>query len=177
MSAVTAWIEAARDARIGAEIEAIYERIGADVAREGPACWASGRCCNFERAGHLLFVTGLEAAFTVERAGWPAPPPAPPSPARAVGVLVALEVLVPDPAVASSGAGACPFQTANRCDAHAARPLGCRVYFCDREAQQWQRELSERGLGEIRDLHAQSSIPYEYAEWRGLLARIRAEQK
>jgi hypothetical protein len=53
---------------------------------------------------------------------------------------------------------------------HAIRPLGCRIYFCDRSAQDWQHELSERLIADIRGLHDRHGVEYRYAEWRGLLA-------
>jgi len=56
------------------------------------------------------------------------------------------------------------------CGVHAIKPLGCRVYFCDRSAQTWQHDLSERLLGMIRELHQRHAIEYRYGEWRQMLA-------
>jgi Fe-S-cluster containining protein len=148
-----AWLAAAADEKIAAELEAVYAYIAAAVESRGPACWASGRCCNFERAGHRLYVTGLEAAYTARRAG------------RGVS---AAEI------EAARAAGGCPFQEGNLCGVHAARPLGCRVYFCDRSAEEWQRELTERALAMVRGIHDRHGIEYRYAEWRGLLEVIAA---
>jgi Fe-S-cluster containining protein len=64
----------------------------------------------------------------------------------------------------------CPFQVSNLCSVHSIKPLGCRVYFCDRSAQQWQQELSERSLQEIRAIHDEHGIPYRYGEWRSMLS-------
>lgn len=71
--------------------------------------------------------------------------------------------------------GGCPFQLANLCGAHAIKPLGCRLYFCDRGAQQWQQDLSERLLAELRDLHDRAGVPYRYGEWRSMLEMVVAE--
>src|SRR5262249_48817981 len=60
--------------------------------------------------------------------------------------------------------GGCPFQLANLCGVHAIKPLGCRVYFCDRSAQRWQQELSESMLAQIRATHARHAIAYRCAE-------------
>ena len=59
------WLAAARDPAVRGELDAVYLDISEQIEARGPACWASGRCCNFEKAGHLLYVTGLEAAYTV----------------------------------------------------------------------------------------------------------------
>jgi Fe-S-cluster containining protein len=67
--------------------------------------------------------------------------------------------------------GDCPYLEGNLCGAHGTKPLGCRVYFCDATAQDWQHELTERALRDIRALHEQFSVPYVYDEWRRQLAR------
>lgn len=163
--ACRAWLRAAADGRVASALEAVYDAIGEEVRSRGPACWASGRCCAFERAGHRLYVTGLEAAYTFLRAG-ACGTPGVATPGR--GVVTLAQV------ASAHAAGGCPYQDGHLCGAHAARPLGCRVYFCDRSAQAWQRELSERMLGAVRGLHDAHAVPYEYAEWRGLLARLAA---
>jgi Fe-S-cluster containining protein len=70
--------------------------------------------------------------------------------------------------------GGCPFQVRNLCGVHAIKPLGCRVYFCDKSAQAWQGELSERLLGEIRGIHDRFAVPYRYGEWRAMLGMFHA---
>jgi Fe-S-cluster containining protein len=143
------WRRAARDGAVSAELEAIYAMLADQIAARGPACWASGRCCNFDAAGHRLYVTGLEAAYAMT---------------RPESTLTEAEI------EAARAGGGCPFQRENLCGIHAIKPMGCRVYFCDASAQQWQHDLSERMLGMIRGLHERHGIEYVYAEWRGLLA-------
>lgn len=147
------WLEAGANPVIAGALEAVYAEVARQIERRGPACWASGRCCNFEQAGHRLYVTGLEAAYTLARA------PA--------------ELRVTMTGIAGARArGGCPFQSGNLCGVHAIKPLGCRVYFCDRSAQAWQQELSERMLGEIRGLHDRFRVEYRYGEWRSMLEAI-----
>ncbi|MBL8989975.1 MAG: hypothetical protein JNJ48_00180 [Phycisphaerae bacterium] len=147
------WLAAASDPAVAEELEAIYAMIADAVSARGPACWASGRCCNFERAGHRLYTTGLEAAYTVARAG--------PESALTEGSIVAARAV-----------GGCPFQRDNLCGLHAVRPIGCRVYFCDRSAERWQQDLSERAIALVRSLHDRHGLPYRYAEWRDLLSML-----
>lgn len=144
------WRAAAASDAVRADLETVYAHVADEIARRGPACWASGRCCNFDRTGHRLYVTGLEAAYCALGAGEP--------------TLSAIE--------GARAAGGCPFQVRNLCGAHAAKPLGCRVYFCDRGAQSWQRSLSEAALRDIRSIHERHDIPYRYGEWRDMLALL-----
>lgn len=143
------WLAAIARPPLARGLESIYEHAAREIDSRAPACWASGRCCNFERTGHRLYVTGLEAAYTLSRA------PATPS-------LADLNH--------ARARGGCPFQESNLCGVHAIKPLGCRLYFCDRTAQSWQHELSERLLADIRALHESHAITYRYAEWRAMLS-------
>ena len=140
------WRNAISDPAIAAELEGVYAYIAAAVESRGPACWASGRCCNFERTGHRLYVTGLETAYALRGA-----------------------TLTDDSLAGAVANGTGPFQVGNLCGIHTIKPLGCRVYFCDRSAQRWQEELSESMLLKLRSLHDRPQIEYRYGEWRGML--------
>jgi Fe-S-cluster containining protein len=154
---IALWRRAIEDGAIVSELEGIYAQVGAEIEARGPACWASGRCCNFEKVGHRLYTTGLEAAYTLRM--------------TSLGRNLTRERV--DGALTRGG---CPFQEKNLCGVHPGRPLGCRVFFCDRSAQVWQHELSERGLGLIRGLHDRHGVPYLYAEWRYLLGEMVGER-
>ena len=171
---VSGWIAAGGGDGVRAELEAVYAAAAGEIAARGPACWASGRCCNFEKTGHLLYVTGLEAAYTV----WKLREDRRVRDGEEQTVVSSLHSL---PVVmrgrATPAAGACPFQEGNLCTVHAIKPLGCRVYFCDRSAQEWQHELSERLLAEIRAIHERHGIEYRYGEWRGMLGQFEAFTK
>jgi hypothetical protein len=54
-----------------ADLCALYEQVDAEVARLGPVCQLSGRCCRFKEYGHTLFVSTLEAQHLMQNA--PAP--------------------------------------------------------------------------------------------------------
>lgn len=144
------WRAAALEPGIAAELEAVYAYVAAAVEARGPACWASGRCCHFEKAGHRLYVTGLEAAYALARTD-----------AVTAGALAE-----------ARARGGCPLQAANLCGAHAVRPLGCRVYFCDRSAHEWQRTLSEKAIAQVRAVHDRHGVPYRYGEWRDMLGML-----
>lgn len=184
------------------ELAGLFERAKQAISQRGPACWASGRCCNFAKAGHRLYVTGLEAAWTVSRlpqAQAPAPHDSDSAGSTGSTTSIPLPVLRAEPqgfgqAHASSplhpqpssappllthdsialarARGDCPFLIANACSVHEIKPLACRVYFCDAEAQTWQHVLSEELHDGLRALHERFDIPYRYAEWRDLLTLL-----
>ena len=145
-----AWLDAVRDPGVTAELEAVYADVARAIEERGPVCRASGRCCNFERWGHRLYVTGLEAAYTLTRLG---------TDQAVSGADVA----------AARARGGCPFQSGTLCSVHGIKPLGCRTYYCDPTARDWQEVLTERSLGEIRAIHEHHEIPYRYGEWRDML--------
>lgn len=159
-----AWLAAAASPEVSGALESIFAEAAAAIAARGPACWASGRCCNFEAAGHRLYTTGLEAAYTVSRLAVSG------GSGAAAGVGGRSLSL---PQIAGARArGGCPFQELHLCGVHAIKPVACRVYFCDRTAQEWQMELAERLHERVRGLHEAHGIPYLYAEWRGLLEMV-----
>jgi Fe-S-cluster containining protein len=147
---VAGWVRAVNDAGVVADLLAVFASVTDEVTKRGPVCWASGRCCNFKQTGHLLYVTGLEAAFTLVRCGGPGK----------------------ERLAAAVASGGCPFQVMNLCGVHGEKPLGCRLFFCDRTAQEWQNEVYERLLGDLRSLHARHGVEYRYGEWRGMLGSV-----
>ena len=46
---------------------ALYEELDAEVARLGPVCQLSGRCCRFKEYGHTLFVSTPEVQLLLEQ--------------------------------------------------------------------------------------------------------------
>lgn len=142
------WLHAVRRPEVARALEAVYVMISDAIQARAPVCDASGRCCNFKKHGHLLYVTGLEAAYLVAHR---------PERHSIHDVEEALE------------RGDCPFLIGTLCDAHTIKPSGCRIYFCDPSAQDWQHGIYERASKMIRDLHDRFDIEYRYAEWRSLL--------
>src|SRR5205085_12556308 len=101
-------------------IEVLYQQLQDAIDLRRPVCIASGRCCRFEEYGHRLFVTTAELAAFVHGFESSDRPPA------------------LDAAVYEWNGTGCPFQLAKLCGVHALRPFGCRIFFCDPAATQWQ---------------------------------------
>jgi Fe-S-cluster containining protein len=164
------WLTALADPQIAAELESIYARAAAAIEARKPVCVSSGRCCHFDAYGHRLYVTGLEAAYTLSRS----------SPAAlgggggggeadAGGGRIPLPILTSDSLSAAHATGSCPFLDGTLCSVHTIKPLACRTFYCDPTAQEWQQELTERLLGQLRALHERHNIEYRYGEWRSML--------
>jgi hypothetical protein len=116
-------------------LQALYVALDADVAAAGPICQLSGRCCRFKEYGHTLFISRPEAE-----------------------VLLAEGI----PANATIDAATCPFQIDGLCTARDRRPLGCRVYYCDARYSGTGAALSERYIKRLKELHAETDVPWEY---------------
>ena len=141
------WRHAVARPEVAEDLRALFADAAREIEQRAPVCWASGRCCNFAKTGHRLFVTGLEAAYTIAHAHAP--------------TGAALD--------AAEASGGCPYQAANLCGVHLDKPLGCRLYFCDRSVQEWQHDLYERLMLVLRALHDRHRIEYRYGEWRQML--------
>ena len=137
-----------------AQLEALYGEIEARQAGHG--CPASTECCRFGVTGREPYVTSIELDHLLrelaKRGGrLPAKRPAP------------LEPEAPQPSESRRSRlpvvrdeGVCPLLGADgRCVVYAARPLGCRTFFCERattpdavaqrELNAWVRVVKELG--------------------------------
>jgi Fe-S-cluster containining protein len=126
------------------KIRALYADLQVEIDRRQPLCVMSGRCCRFDEYGHRLYVTTAELAV----------------------FMAELAEMQPMPVGPGGGPGGCPFQTGKICRVHLIRPMGCRLFFCDPTATEWQQAVYERFHARLKVLHEELSIPYSYVEWR-----------
>lgn len=138
--------ELAQDAGFRSAMTRFYERLEARIATHHPVCRNRGLCCRFDDFGHKLYVTPAELAFFL-------------------GTVEATKAVADE-------ADACPYQMNGLCGARAARPMACRIFFCESAGQGWQEDLTESALAELRRLHARFGLPYVYAEWRHALSQL-----
>ncbi len=124
----------------------VYGALDARVAGRVPVCINRGDCCRFAAFGHKLFVTPVELAY-----------------------FVALRGPAPD---GGGERGTCPYHREGRCEARDARPMGCRVFYCDPASQGWQPDETEATLLAIKELHRRFNVPYAYVEWLGALGEL-----
>ena len=124
-------------------LRGVYDAAARDLAaRPGLFCELSGRCCRFREADHRLYLTRLEYEEMVRGGGE--------RPARADG--------------------ACPWLEEGLCANREGRALACRTYFCSDEAG--AAEVTERWHGEIRRLHEETGLAYEYGPLESFLPEV-----
>ena len=133
-----------------AAVQALYTDVQSEIDARRPLCTISGRCCRFEDFGHRLYVTTLELAAFLHQFR---------SESR------------PNPLTTWDQTG-CPFQLNKLCTAHPFRPFGCRIFFCDATATDWQQTQYERFHARLKHLHDTLEVPYFYVEWRQALRAL-----
>ena len=120
------------------ELRRLYQDVDQAVSDLNPTCALSGRCCRFREYGHSLFLSAAEAVFLAD--------------------------LAPRPTRDLDAGESCPWQDAHgRCAAREARPLGCRVYFCDPLYEEHAPKLSETFLNRLKRLADERDWPWHYA--------------
>jgi len=141
---VAAIRDASRHAEITEAMRRFYDETDRLIAARKPVCWNRGLCCRFGEFGHRLFVTPLEAAAYLAGVGTPPP-------------------LHED---------VCPHARLGRCEVRPYRPLGCRIFYCDPSASDWQGPLTEQRLTCLRRWHERFRVPYVYADWMAMLRAL-----
>jgi Fe-S-cluster containining protein len=127
-------------------LQGVYAEVESEVARLAPVCEISGRCCRFEEYGHTLFLSAPEFALLLADA---------PKASRPL-----------------DGGATCPWQdNRGRCSARGARPLGCRIYFCDPAYQPMSPEIAEEGISRLKKLVDELRLPWDYAPLHNHLRR------
>lgn len=158
-------LSAAGRADVREALRGVYLDVTDAVMRRKPRCSTSGDCCHFDRFGHRLFVTTIEVAVFLEQL------PVLTAPVPAASARRQLQLLTPPRADPPPGEG-CVFQVGGLCSVHAIRPFGCRIFFCDPTAADWQREHYERFHARLKRLHDELGVEYAYVEWRQALSAV-----
>jgi hypothetical protein len=132
------------------QLQTLYRELDVALVQAAPVCALSGRCCRFREYGHTLFLSRPEADLLIADA--------------------------PPPARELDSGETCPWQDAGgRCTARSARPLGCRVYFCEPSFEALAPALSERFIARLKQLARDHEWTWDYAPLHDHLHRARAE--
>jgi len=137
-----------KDAAFVAAVRGLYASLDRRIASHGAVCTNRGACCKFAKYDHSLFVTPVELAYFLAEAG----------------------------TAIVSGDDACPYQQGGRCTVRRARPMGCRIFFCDVASQGWQPPETESTLGAIKGVHERFELAYAYVEWLAALDQLKNSQ-
>ena len=100
-------------------------------------CKACGRCCDFGKFDHLLFVTTPELIFLKEN-------------------------LKPQK-IKTMPTSICPYNEKGRCTIYPLRFAGCRIFFCKGDSD-FQNRLSESAVSRFKSLCTEFNIPYIYSD-------------
>jgi Fe-S-cluster containining protein len=124
--------------KVGQIYDWLNEQIEAD--RNPAFCKACGRCCDFAKFDHLLFVTTPELIFLKEN-------------------------LKPQK-IKTMPAAVCPYNEKGRCTIYPLRFAGCRIFFCNPPAadKDFQSRLSESAVSRFKSLCTEFNISYIYSD-------------
>lgn len=119
-------------------LEQVYAELERELPRHQMTCAASGDCCDFDRFGHRLYASTLEAEWFFRHA--------------------------PDPRV-NQDARQCPAWGPDRlCKARVGRMLGCRTFHCGPYPGSRPEDVHEPYDRRIKALHDAHGIPYRYRD-------------
>ena len=105
-------------------------------------CKACGKCCDFDKFDHHLFVTPPELMYLTT--GQQAANPGAEN-------------------IKSMPTNRCPYNIDGKCTVYEYRFASCRIFCCDADAD-FQSELSESALEKLKSLCTEFQIPYRYTE-------------
>jgi hypothetical protein len=125
------------------ELNSLYDELADEPALTAAFCNMCGSCCNFTQYDHELWLTSLELANLIDKAGHP--PPAP--------------------------SGICPYQKNNRCTARNGRTLGCRIFHCEMDKDKMEK-LYQVYLDRIMAICKKHNVLPEYGEMLASLKNI-----
>jgi Fe-S-cluster containining protein len=125
-------------------------------------CAACGKCCDFEKFGHKLFVTTPEIMYFIEK-------------------VSGLDVIAseakqsqtleserlprrPDKwGLLAMTTGQCPYQVKEKCSVYPYRFAGCRIFCCKGNAD-FQSELTEEVIKKFKALCEKFQVTYRYVD-------------
>ena len=136
----------ANSSRISKRVAEIYNRLDSQIrenAELAGKCEACGKCCDFEKFDHRLFVTPPELIYLAEQ--------------------------MPDKKLRSMLTGRCPYNEEGKCSIYEHRFAGCRIFCCHGDAD-FQSKLSESVLTKFKAVCEELQIPYRYTDLKSALS-------
>jgi len=123
----------------------IYDWLDLQIRRHSDLagmCRACGKCCDFERVDHRLFVTTPELTYLAANLG--------------------------NENIKPMTTSRCPYNIAGKCGIYEYRFAGCRIFCCS-SVPDFQSRLSESALKKIKSICTEFQIRYRYADLAGML--------
>ncbi len=126
------------DGRLLERVAEIYRRLERKLRlseESAGRCRACGDCCDFDAFDHRLFITPPELEY--------------------------LRASLGDDNLMPMTSGRCPYNVDGKCGVYEYRFAGCRIFCCSGD-KDFQSELSERVLEELKSICEEFQIPYSY---------------
>jgi len=123
-----------------AEVARVYQWLDTQTVNNN--CKICGKCCDFERFDHRLFITSPELIYFATK-------------------------LAPDK-INPMANGRCPYNTEDKCGAYEHRFAGCRIFCCQSDKDS-QSRLSEAVVAEFKSICTNFQIPYRYVDLKTAL--------
>jgi Fe-S-cluster containining protein len=117
----------------------IYKWLDSQISNNNPPgmCNVCGKCCDFGKFDHRLFVTTPE--------------------------LMYLRANLHGENLKPMKTERCPYNIKGKCSIYEYRFSGCRIFSCKADSD-FQNELSESTLKKLKSLCTEFQIPYRYAD-------------
>jgi Fe-S-cluster containining protein len=122
------------------KVAEIYDWLGLQLNNNSAlagVCSACGKCCDFNKFDHRLFVTTPELMYLAANLG-----------AENIRLMTTTR---------------CPYNINGKCNVYRHRFSGCRIFSCKGDMD-FQSGLSERTLKKFKSLCQEFRIPYRYAD-------------
>jgi Fe-S-cluster containining protein len=166
------------DIRLLREVAKVYDWLDSQIQKNSAlagVCDACGKCCDFKRFDHQLFVTtpemmylaanlgGVLTAETAESAEKNKNKIKRSDNTKNLGVLCELS--------GKRKMSRCPYNIKGKCTVYKFRFAGCRIFCCKGDAD-FQSRLSETALKKFKAICEQFQIPYRYLDLPTALVSI-----
>ncbi len=136
-----------KDQKLLNKVSEIYRFIELETSKPGfnnQKCRACGRCCDFDKFDHRLYITIPEYIYMKKMAS-----------------RENIKFMQKD---------LCPYRINNKCSIHPYRFAGCRIFNC-RGDEKLQGQLSEKVVKKFKKLCNEFDISYQYRDLAFVLSK------
>lgn len=126
--------------KITQKVSQLYDWLDTEIQNNknlSGKCIGCGKCCDFEKFEHLLFVTTPELIFLRENLG--------------------------QEKIKKMETNICPYNKKGKCAIYPLRFAGCRIFFCKGD-KDFQGRLSESAIKSFKTLCTEFDIQYIYSD-------------
>ena len=134
------WKDGNMNRQVAERVAEIYNWLDSQSRRHGSitgTCDVCGKCCDFGKYDHRLFVTTPEIMYLAANLG--------------------------EENIKPMTNGRCPYNTQGRCEIYKYRFASCRIFSC-KGSPDIQSRISESILTELKSICTDMEIPYRYTD-------------